>query len=43
MSAANGDLDRGPAVHFLHDSQPVFPQHSDAAFVAADPEARFNA
>ena len=41
--ASTGSQDRGPAVRFLHISLPDFLYHSDAAFVAADPEARFHA
>jgi len=41
--APTGSLNRGTAVRFLHISLPVFPYHSDAAFVAADPEAQFHA
>ena len=41
--ALTGTPDRGPAVRFLHISLPVFLYHSDAAFVAADPEAQFHA
>jgi hypothetical protein len=41
--ASTDSPDRGPAVRFLQICSLVFPQRSDAAFVAADPEARFHA
>ena len=43
VPVTNGSPGRSPAVRFLQISRPVFPQHSDAAFVAADPEALFHA
>jgi len=41
--ALTGSPKCGPAVRFLHISSPAFLYHSDAAFVAADPEAHFHA
>ena len=41
--ALTGTPDRGPAVRFLQISLSAIPQHSDAAIVAADPEAHFHA
>ncbi len=38
-----GSPDRAPAVRFLQILLPAFVYHSDAAFVAADPEAHFHA